>query len=82
MRILKWTPFFDIKEESPIVPIWISFSNLHIHFFNQKVLHALGLIFERPLQTDQATASRTRPFVARILVEVDISKKHPKEIWV
>ncbi|PKU84885.1 hypothetical protein MA16_Dca024074 [Dendrobium catenatum] len=28
MRILKWTPFFDIKEESPFVPIWVSFPNL------------------------------------------------------
>ncbi|PKU64991.1 hypothetical protein MA16_Dca004606 [Dendrobium catenatum] len=82
MRVLKWTPFFDIKEESPIVPIWISFPNFRLHFFNPKVLHALGLIFGRPLQTDQATASRTRPSVARTLVEVDISKKHPKEIWV
>ncbi|PKU79417.1 hypothetical protein MA16_Dca000762 [Dendrobium catenatum] len=82
MRILKWTPFFDIKEESPIVPIWISFPNLRLHFFNPKVLHALGSIFGRPLQTDQATASRKRPSVARILVEVDITKKHSKEIWV
>ncbi|PKU72822.1 hypothetical protein MA16_Dca020262 [Dendrobium catenatum] len=82
MRVLKWTPFFDVKEESPIVPIWISFPNLKLHFFNPKVLHALGLIFGRLLQTDQATVARTRPSVARIVVEVDISKKYPKEIWV
>ncbi|KAI0524341.1 hypothetical protein KFK09_003708 [Dendrobium nobile] len=82
MRVLKWTPFFDIKEESPIVPIWISFPNLRLHFFNSKVLHALGSIFGRPLQTDQATASKTRPSVARVLVEVDISRNHPKEVWV
>ncbi|KAI0493470.1 hypothetical protein KFK09_023588 [Dendrobium nobile] len=75
MRILKWMPFFDIKEESPIVPIWISFPDLRLHFFNSKVLHALGSIFGRPLQIDQATASRTRPSVAIILVEVDITKK-------
>ncbi|KAI0527414.1 hypothetical protein KFK09_003014 [Dendrobium nobile] len=82
MRILKWTPFFDVKEESPIVPIWISFPNLRLHFFNSKVLHALGAIFGCPLQTDQATASRTRPSVARVLVEVDITVKHAKEVWV
>ncbi|PKU60352.1 hypothetical protein MA16_Dca027700 [Dendrobium catenatum] len=82
MRILKWTPFFDVKEESPIVSIWISFPNLRLHFFNPKVLHALGSIFGCPLQTDQATASRTRPSVVRVLVEVDITKKHAKEVWV
>ncbi|KAL0909952.1 hypothetical protein M5K25_020866 [Dendrobium thyrsiflorum] len=27
MRLLKWIPYFDIKEESPIVSIWISFQN-------------------------------------------------------
>ncbi|KAI0529416.1 hypothetical protein KFK09_001965 [Dendrobium nobile] len=41
-----------------------------------------GSIFGRPLQTDQATASRTRPSVARVLVEVDITKKHDKEVLV
>ncbi|KAL0928352.1 hypothetical protein M5K25_000229 [Dendrobium thyrsiflorum] len=81
MRLLKWTPFFDIKEESSIVPIWISFPNLRLHFFNPSVLHALGSIFGRLLQTDQATATRTRPSVARVLVEVDITKKHAKEVW-
>ncbi|KAL0928426.1 hypothetical protein M5K25_000307 [Dendrobium thyrsiflorum] len=81
MRLLKWTLFFDIKEESPVVSIWISFPNLRLHFFNALVLHALGSIFGRPLQTDQATASRTRPSVARVLVEVDITKKHTKEVW-
>ncbi|KAI0503720.1 hypothetical protein KFK09_014659 [Dendrobium nobile] len=82
MRLLKWTSFFDVKEESPIVPIWISFPNLRLHFFNNHVLHALGSIFGRPLQIDQATANRSRPSVARVLVEIDITKKHPKEIWI
>ncbi|KAI0513576.1 hypothetical protein KFK09_009601 [Dendrobium nobile] len=82
MRILKWMPFFDVHEESPIVSIWISFPNLRLHFFNPQVLHVFGSIFGRPLQTDQVTESRTRPSVARVLVEVDISKKHPKEVWV
>ncbi|PKU71422.1 hypothetical protein MA16_Dca004264 [Dendrobium catenatum] len=82
MRILKWTPFFDVHEESLIVPIWISFPNLRLHFFNPQVLDAIGSVFGHPLQTDQATASRTRPSMERVLVEVDISKKHPKEVWV
>ncbi|PKU83181.1 hypothetical protein MA16_Dca024566 [Dendrobium catenatum] len=82
MRLLKWTPFFNVKEESPIVPIWISFPNLRLNFFNTHVLHALGSIFGRPLQTDQATANRSRPYIARVLVEIDITKKHPKDIWI
>ncbi|KAH0465071.1 hypothetical protein IEQ34_005174 [Dendrobium chrysotoxum] len=31
MRLLKWTLFFNVKEESPIIPIWIAFLNLCLH---------------------------------------------------
>ncbi|PKU66053.1 hypothetical protein MA16_Dca017374 [Dendrobium catenatum] len=41
-------------------------SDEELHFFNPKVLHALGSIFGHPLQTDQATTTRTRPSVARV----------------
>ncbi|KAL0926031.1 hypothetical protein M5K25_004412 [Dendrobium thyrsiflorum] len=81
MRLLKWTPDFDVREESPVAPVWISFPNLRLHFFNNQVLFALGSIYGRPLQTDQATTSISRPSVARVLVELDVTKKHPREIW-
>ncbi|XP_028550134.1 uncharacterized protein LOC114579511 [Dendrobium catenatum] len=81
MRLLKWTPDFDVHHESPIVPIWVSFPNLRMHFFNSQILFGLASILGRPLQTDQATGSVPRPSVARVLVEVDISKKYPNEIW-
>ncbi|KAL0904609.1 hypothetical protein M5K25_026737 [Dendrobium thyrsiflorum] len=82
MRLLKWTPDFDVSKESPIAPVWISFPNLWLHFFNQQILFALASIFGRPLQSDQATAAVSRLLVARVLVEMDISKKHPKEVWI
>ncbi|KAL0923930.1 hypothetical protein M5K25_004719 [Dendrobium thyrsiflorum] len=50
-------------------------------FFNSHVLHALGSLFGRPLQSDHATASRSRSSVARILMELEITKKYPKDIW-
>ncbi|KAL0905689.1 hypothetical protein M5K25_024129 [Dendrobium thyrsiflorum] len=52
-----------------------------LHFFNSQILFGLASIFGKPLQTDQATASISRPYVGRVLVELDISKKHPDEIW-
>ncbi|PKU73810.1 hypothetical protein MA16_Dca011956 [Dendrobium catenatum] len=36
MHILKWTPDFDVREESPIVPVWVSFPNLRLHFLIRK----------------------------------------------
>ncbi|KAL0911842.1 hypothetical protein M5K25_017767 [Dendrobium thyrsiflorum] len=41
----------------------------------------MASIFGKPLQTDQSIASISRPSVARVLVELDILKKHPDEIW-
>ncbi|KAI0498740.1 hypothetical protein KFK09_019632 [Dendrobium nobile] len=81
MRLLKWSPNFDVREESPIAPVWLAFPNLRLHFFNTQILFGLASVFGRPLQTDQATASLSRPSVARILVELDVTKKHPQEIW-
>ncbi|KAL0907380.1 hypothetical protein M5K25_021787 [Dendrobium thyrsiflorum] len=49
--------------------------------FARRVLFALASIFGRPLQTDQATSLISRPSVARVLVELDVSKKQPKEVW-
>ncbi|KAI0507675.1 hypothetical protein KFK09_013802 [Dendrobium nobile] len=81
MRLLKWSPDFDVREESPIALVWIAFLNLLLHFFNSHILFGLASVFGRPLQTDQATASLSRPSVARVLVKLDVTKKHPHEIW-
>ncbi|PKU72689.1 hypothetical protein MA16_Dca017700 [Dendrobium catenatum] len=81
MRLLKWSMDFDIHAESPICLVWLSLPNLRIHFFDIKILQAIGSLFGRPLQVDQATTNKTRPSVARILVEIDITKEYPKEIW-
>ncbi|KAH0469796.1 hypothetical protein IEQ34_001354 [Dendrobium chrysotoxum] len=37
-------------------------------------------VIHKPLQMDQVTATLSRLSVAHILVEIDVSKKHPKEI--
>ncbi|KAL0926169.1 hypothetical protein M5K25_002374 [Dendrobium thyrsiflorum] len=81
MRILKWSTDFDIHAESPICPVWLSLPNLRMHFFDIKMLQAIGSLFGRPLQVDQPTANKTRPSVARILIEIDITKEYPEEIW-
>ncbi|KAL0922608.1 hypothetical protein M5K25_006606 [Dendrobium thyrsiflorum] len=58
---------------------------MSIHKVADRVLHALGSIFGRLLQTDQETASRTRPSVARLAArndqkgsDVDKNSKYPQ----
>ncbi|KAL0910097.1 hypothetical protein M5K25_021036 [Dendrobium thyrsiflorum] len=39
MKLTKWSPNFDVNVESPMIPIWISFPNLHPHLFSPRILH-------------------------------------------
>ncbi|KAL0908199.1 hypothetical protein M5K25_022677 [Dendrobium thyrsiflorum] len=59
----------------------ISFPNLRPHLFSTRILQGLGSIFGRPLKTDSATANGTRPSVARVLVELDVTKRYPDKVW-
>ncbi|KAI0523136.1 hypothetical protein KFK09_005526 [Dendrobium nobile] len=81
MKIIKWSPHLDLSDESPVVPVWVSFPGLRPHLFSPRILLGLGSIFGRPIQTDNATAVGSRPSIARILVELDISKSYPDSVW-
>ncbi|XP_028551955.1 uncharacterized protein LOC110104437 [Dendrobium catenatum] len=81
MKLVKWSPHFDVCVESPIILIWISFPNLRPHLFSSRILQGLGFIFGRPLKIDNATANGTRPSVACVLVDLDITKRYPDQVW-
>ncbi|PKU82066.1 hypothetical protein MA16_Dca004083 [Dendrobium catenatum] len=81
IKIIKWSPTLDLSKESPVVPVWISFPGLRPHLFSSRILFGLGSVFGRPIQTDNATAVGSRPSVARILVELDISKNYHDSVW-
>ncbi|XP_020702480.1 uncharacterized protein LOC110114068 [Dendrobium catenatum] len=71
----------DIGIESPIIPIWISFPHLRPHFFSPRILFGLGELFGKPLKIDEATSVGSRPSNARVLVELDVTKTYPKQVW-
>lgn len=74
MRMFKWTSQFRRTVESPIVPIWVSFPYLPVHFVrSQDALFSIAAAIGTPLRVDQATASLSQPSVAKVLVEYDIT---------
>ncbi|KAL0916491.1 hypothetical protein M5K25_014011 [Dendrobium thyrsiflorum] len=81
MKLSKLSPTLDIGVESSVIPIWIFFPNLRPHLFSPRILHALGSLFGRPLKVDNATSIGSRPSLARVLVELDITKKYPEKVW-
>lgn len=72
MRIFKWTPEFDPKAESSLMPIWVSFPELPLHLFDKRALFSIAALLGKPLRIDEPTADRTRPSVARVCIEIDL----------
>lgn len=67
--------------ESPLVPIQIGFPNLPIFMFNKVSLFSLEQLIGTPLTLDKATAEFKRPSIAKVCVQVDITKSLPHRIW-
>ncbi|KAL0331730.1 UNVERIFIED_CONTAM: hypothetical protein Sangu_1718500 [Sesamum angustifolium] len=42
MRVFKWTPTFNPREESPIVPVWVRLPELPIQFFDREALFSIA----------------------------------------
>lgn len=82
MWLQKWMPDFKPEEDSPIAPIWVLLSGLPFHCYTwhyvKQILGPVGL----PLSMDIATDYRTRPSMAKVRVEVDLTKPQLKYVWV
>ncbi|KAL0919993.1 hypothetical protein M5K25_009089 [Dendrobium thyrsiflorum] len=81
MKLTKWSPLLDVGVESLVIPIWVSFPQLRPHLYSPRILHDLASIFSKPLKIDNATSVGSRPPVARVLVEIDITKTYPDKVW-
>lgn len=82
MRIFKWTPGFHVERESPIAPVWITFSRLPIQFFHAEALFQLCRLIGNPLRMDAATQTLKCPSIARVQVELDVLKQRPDKVWI
>ncbi|KAL0914254.1 hypothetical protein M5K25_014580 [Dendrobium thyrsiflorum] len=81
MKLTKWSPLNDIGVESPVISIWVSFPLLRPHLFSPRILYGLGSLFGKHLKIDSATSIGSRPSEARVLVELDITKSYPDNVW-
>ncbi|KAH0456039.1 hypothetical protein IEQ34_013946 [Dendrobium chrysotoxum] len=61
---------------------YINIPQLTTTFFLPRILHRLGSLFSRPLKVDHETSICSRPSVARVLVELDITKKYFDKVWI
>ncbi|KAL0424144.1 UNVERIFIED_CONTAM: hypothetical protein Sradi_0949200 [Sesamum radiatum] len=74
MRIFKWSPTFTSDQESPIVPIWVSFPGLPAHLFQKDALFSIASIAGMPLQIADSTYNQSKLSRARVCIEIDLLK--------
>ncbi|VFQ71982.1 unnamed protein product [Cuscuta campestris] len=82
MVVTKWSPNLRPDEDSPIVPVWVTIPNLHIHLHDQKALFCITSKLGKPLKVDSATLNFSRPKAARVCIEIDVSKNLHQKIHV
>lgn len=76
-----WTPEFNFKEEIlTIIPLWVKPPNLPFNCWNPIILSKIGKSLGKPLYVDECTTQVSRISLARILVEVDVTRPLPKTI--
>ncbi|KAL0402157.1 UNVERIFIED_CONTAM: hypothetical protein Slati_4245600 [Sesamum latifolium] len=73
MRVFKWSPNFDPQTESPIAPVWIKLPGLPVHLFEKNVVFTFVAKIGKPLRMDEPTADLSRPDLARVCVEIDLT---------
>ncbi|XP_070007969.1 uncharacterized protein [Nicotiana sylvestris] len=78
--ILKsWTKDFDLYNEVlKTIPLWVSFPNLPLNSWGRLTLSRIARGLGTPLYADECTSNASRISYARVLIEMDISKKLPK----
>ncbi|XP_019251250.1 PREDICTED: uncharacterized protein LOC109230181 [Nicotiana attenuata] len=82
--ILKpWTPDFDFTEEFPTdIPLWVKFPKLPMSCWGMRSLSRIASVLGKPIFADECTTKQTRVSYARMLIEINVTKELPSEIWV
>lgn len=74
MQVSKWSTGFRCLVKTLIVPVWVSFLYLHVHFVHCKsALFSISFAISTLLRMDHAMVLVNRPSIARVLVEYNVS---------
>ncbi|XP_058775694.1 uncharacterized protein LOC131649972 [Vicia villosa] len=83
MILKEWRPDYNVKEDMlRTLPIWVTLPKFPLHLWGPRSLNKIGSMIGIPLVTDECRAHKLRVSYARILVEVDITRKLIHEITI
>lgn len=79
--VSKWSPMVEkTKEEKTSIPIWVSLKNVPMNMFSWDGLSFMTSPVGRPIRVHTETTSCSQFDVAKIFVNVDLTKELPKSI--
>ncbi|KAG9444337.1 hypothetical protein H6P81_015677 [Aristolochia fimbriata] len=81
MKVFKWSLQFSEKEAS-LAAVWVSFPFLPVVFFQEDLLLSIASFVGKVIAVDGQTRNLRRTDVARVWVEVDLSKELPDKLWI
>ncbi|PHT59573.1 hypothetical protein CQW23_01936 [Capsicum baccatum] len=82
MRLQMWTPTFTPKEETLIVPVWVTLPELPWHFYNKEFISALLSPVGKMLYLDTASIQKTRGSMAKVRFQINLTEELPPHIWI
>ncbi|PIN26972.1 hypothetical protein CDL12_00255 [Handroanthus impetiginosus] len=82
MRLFKWMPSFNVKQEPSIALVRVRFSGLPLHFFDKHALFTIGKLIGEPLKIDEAMTTLSRINFARLCIEIDLKQKPPDDVFI
>lgn len=74
MQLQSWTPKFKANKDSPIVPTWVIVPELPWHLYYMEILTVLLSPVGKVLHLHLASMQKTRGSVAKVRVQIDLSK--------
>ncbi|XP_060188384.1 uncharacterized protein LOC132617405 [Lycium barbarum] len=74
MWLEKWTPEFKPHKDSPVVLVWVLLPGLPFHLHSWNYIKQIVAPIGTPLMMDPATENRTRPSMAKVRVEVNLTE--------
>lgn len=82
IRFFKRSPRFSLEDESPVVPIWVTFENLPVFLFHKEALYEIGKLLGKPVKVDGYTPNKNKLHQANICIKVFVSVDLPSHVWI
>ncbi|KAH0671069.1 hypothetical protein KY289_025562 [Solanum tuberosum] len=74
MKIMKWSTTFKLNSDHSLAPVWVNLLDLKWHLFEWDAICRILEPIGAPLLLDKATLTKTRPTIAKVRVEIDLTK--------